>query len=401
MKVPEPPTESGRDGAGLGEALAGLLEFTGATAGWVALAGADGRLTFPARRGAVPDAWLAVQCGRGGPWGFAVRDGPTLLNDLGPLPLGAPPPANLLTCPLAGPSARGHVVLANKPAGFTSHDGAVLQAAAHLMARQLPPAGQPPAAAFAPPPLWRRVLDRIGEGLLVIDEDGGLVHANAVWLEWTGFSAAELAGARAPFPFWVSDRDLPAAVARAGGPDPPLPFRRRDESLIWRRVRTAVEEVEGRRFTVAFLRPAEGAPDAPPAAAARPAADWLALVLQPGGVVAWWDARWEGLTGLAADDLRAVPCETVLDWLLPRQPDRDRAADWMQRPGRAGGQGVLHLLSRSGERPFLCTLLPAPGETAADRWLLLAGPEAPEAPRNDAPEAPRGPHARTTVVAEE
>jgi hypothetical protein len=112
MKVPEPPTESGRDGAGLGEALAGLLEFTGATAGWVALAGTDGRLTFPARRGAVPDA--------------------------------------------------------------------------------------------------------------------------------------------------------------------------------------------------------------PPAAAARPAAAWLALVLQPGGAVAWWDARWEGLTGLAADDLRAVPCETVLDRLPPR-----------------------------------------------------------------------------------
>jgi hypothetical protein len=73
----------------------------------------------------------------------------------------------------------------------------------------------------------------------------------------------------------------------------------------------------------------------------------------------------------------------------------------MQRPGRAGGQGVLHLLTRSGERPYLCTLRPAPGETADDRWLLLAGPEAPEAARNDAPEEPRGPHARTAVVAEE
>src|SRR5262245_32796737 len=73
----------------LGEDLEGLLEFTGATAGWVGLQAADGRLTFPAKRGAIPDDWLALQRAEGRVWGFAVREGPTLLNDLrGLQPLG-------------------------------------------------------------------------------------------------------------------------------------------------------------------------------------------------------------------------------------------------------------------------------------------------------------------------
>src|SRR5437868_5178709 len=54
----------------LGEALDALLDFTGATAGWVGLAGADGRLTFPIQRGQFGEGWLALQQGRRGPWGF-------------------------------------------------------------------------------------------------------------------------------------------------------------------------------------------------------------------------------------------------------------------------------------------------------------------------------------------
>src|SRR5947199_2494080 len=160
--------------ADLGEALDGLLEFVGATAGWVGVRGAAGRLTFPVRRGDFAEAWLTLQQAQCHVWGFEVREGPSLLNDLGPVPpLGSPPLRNLLSCPLeptgppsspASTSARGQVVLANKPSGFTSHDAAVLQGVAHLMCRRLArqgggfgPASELPAA------LLRRVLDRAGE----------------------------------------------------------------------------------------------------------------------------------------------------------------------------------------------------------------------------------------------
>src|SRR5947209_7021215 len=100
MATSEPERAGGRDEPDrpLGEALEGLLEFTGATAGWVGLAGPTGRLSFPARRGAVPDEWLALQRAEGGVWGFAVREGPTLLNDLrGLAPLGVAGLENLLS----------------------------------------------------------------------------------------------------------------------------------------------------------------------------------------------------------------------------------------------------------------------------------------------------------------
>jgi signal transduction histidine kinase len=64
----------------------------------------------------------------------------------------------------------------------------------------------------------------------------------------------------------------------------------------------------------------------------------------------------------------------VLDWLFPRQADRDRIADLLAPPPargpRPGGQAVLDVLTRTGSRPLLCTILPVPGP---DRWLLLAG----------------------------
>ncbi len=477
--------------AALGEALEGLLEFTGATAGWVGLRGGDGRLTFPARRGAVPDAWLALQQAPDGAWGFSLRDGPTLLNDLRPLPaLGAPPLRNLLSCPLGAGPAAGHVVLANKPTGFTSADAAVLQGACHLMARALLRPATPEAAL---PAGLARALDRAAEGALVLGEGGGLLFANAAWLAWTGFRAEELVGRTAPYPFWVSQHELAAA---GQGPAPPagaLPFRRRDGAVLWCRMETAPEGWQGRPLTLVFLRRAEPAapaappllPDAlpfglaltdaqgrvlwsnaalagllggppgagellrerlPPAAAAAleqvlrdpdhaapgrmgfltlpraqgplaawwlaaprpegpgflfaltadtegfpvaavgaeqgpaappPRGGWLALGLRAGQGVELWDERWERLTGLTVDDLSGVPCETVLDWLFPLQRDRERVADWLHAPDRTGGQAVLEVLTPSGGRPMLCTLLPVSvGPAGGPRhpgWLLLAG----------------------------
>jgi PAS domain S-box-containing protein len=102
----------------------------------------------------------------------------------------------------------------------------------------------------------------------------------------------------------------------------------------------------------------------------------LPLLLRPGGEVQFWDERWQALTGLTAGDLAGVPTEVVLDWLFPRQPDRDRAADLLHqtptRGARHGFQAVLEVLTRTGSRPLACTFLPVPGE-GAQRWLLLVG----------------------------
>jgi len=206
----------------LGDALDALLEFTGATAGWVGRVGLDGRLTFPVRRGTFAGAWLTLQQGHGTLWGFEVRDGPTLLNDLPALPsLGEPPLRNLLSCPLTGAGAPpGHVVLANKTQGFTSHDAAVAQCAAHLMARQLTRLkDRVPERAALPPLLLWQALARTAEGVLVVDDAGTLVFANTTWLRWTGFGLDDLLHRPAPFPFWISHRDL----AALGGQSLPVP----------------------------------------------------------------------------------------------------------------------------------------------------------------------------------
>ncbi|HXG09682.1 MAG TPA: ATP-binding protein [Gemmataceae bacterium] len=527
--VPESVWVHGQEAlaAALAEALDALLEFTGATAGWVGLTGPDGRLSFPAARGRCSPGWLALQQGQG-VWGFEVREGPTLLNDLPAVPaLGEPPLTSLLSCPLfCRGSLRGHVVLANKPSGFTSHDCSVLLGMAHLMGKWLgPEPGRAPLAALAATaPLLRQALDRVAEGVLVVDGSGMLVFANATWSSWTGFRPEELINRPAPFPFWISQRELPAlgkpAVAAAPGevPDAPrllgvFPFRHRSDTIFWCQVATTVEEVEGRPLTFAFLRrmaaaapelaakppevrysfldlaknlpfalaltdrhgkvlwvnevfdrtvaPAATAPGqplrlcfAPRSAAvlerlfraADPAllgpvgrlalerradiegerelmAFWLALdlpdgpgflfafnedwealcppadlatgwqqalrptilpglplLIQPGGEVRFWDERWQALTGLTAADLAGVPSEVVLDWLFPRQPDRDRVADLLHQPlapgSRRGCQMVLDVLTRNGSRPLLCTFLPVP-TPEGENWLLLAG--APEA----------------------
>ncbi|HZT83090.1 MAG TPA: GAF domain-containing protein, partial [Gemmataceae bacterium] len=248
----------------LGEALDGLLEFTGAAAGCVGVLRPDGRLSFPACRGSLPESWLPLQLGQQGVWGFAVREGPTLLNDLPARPaLGEPPLRNLLTAPIRdGGTAVGHVLLANKPAGFTSHDATALQLAAHLMARQLAAcrraADGPPRL---PPDLLRLALDRVGDGVVVVDEGGALLYANAAWAEWTGFSPEELTRTR-PRPDWIGHRQLATLPSLEAAPRPAparpalLPFRRHDDSVLWCQVEEVPHEGDGRRLTVALLRPA-------------------------------------------------------------------------------------------------------------------------------------------------
>src|SRR5262249_46220690 len=133
------------------DALDALLELTGATAGWVGVylsgqGGQAGRLTFPVRRGAFSQSWLTLQQGEAGAWGFAPRAGPSMANALPRLPrLGAPPLRNLLACPFGREgTAGGQVVLANKPAGFTSYDTLIVQTAAFLLGKQTLQAAPPP-----------------------------------------------------------------------------------------------------------------------------------------------------------------------------------------------------------------------------------------------------------------
>jgi hypothetical protein len=69
----------------------------------------------------------------------------------------------------------------------------------------------------------------------------------------------------------------------------------------------------------------------------------------------------------------------------------------MNRPPRSGGQGVVWLTTRGGERPFVCTLLPVPpAENGVPRWLLLAAP----APENASPRIPTAPADPSAVAAD-
>jgi PAS domain S-box-containing protein len=533
----------------LAQALDALLEFTNATCGWVGLHGPTGELQFMARRGEIPQAWLDLQQGKQGIWGFAVRDGPTLLNELPVWPLfGAPVLTNLLSCPLTrDDSLQGHVALANKPHGFSSHDVYVVQAIAHLISKQLtesrraatPTQARPHRA--VPPALQNLILDRMTEGILVVDGSGGLIYANETWADWTGFALDELLNQRVPFPFWVGHRDLasPAVGERLASVGntavAAYPFRRRDESIFWCQAETLSVEEQGRRLIIAFLQRAPEAilssplapggrtgarPDTEPQrepptlwtsvadrlpfaaaltdgqghlvwlndlgrklweaapsesqrgrrfqdgfavssaalledlfrggasastscgrlileprtgvkgeawvaywlalpaggflfawcddwealcppdewaaewrrALSRPVSNWLALVLRPGRELVWWDERWGRLTGLATADLGGVACEVALDWLFPRQLDRDFIADLLHQPANRppAAQAVLHVVSSGGSRPKLCTFLRVAdrlsgqtsevtmaSEVLSDQWLLLVGEPQP------------------------
>ena len=216
-------------------------------------------------------------------------------------------------------------MLANKPTGFTSADAAVLQGACHLMFKGL---AHPEAAAL--PAGLGRALDRAAEGALVLDE-GGLLFANAAWLDWTGFAADELAGRSAPYPFWVSHRDLASAgddAARLA--EGALPFRRRDGSLLWCRMEAAGEEWQGRPLTLVFLRPAgPAAPAAPPLLA--DALPFGVALTDAQGRVAWANAALGRLLGgapPAGELLRdRLPPAGALEGAL-RDPDNAARAGW-------------------------------------------------------------------------
>lgn len=269
----------------LQEVLDALMELTGASAGWIGLSTPDRGLDFPVRRGAFSDAWLALQQGQASVWGFTLLEGPTLLNDLPAVPeLGEPPLHNLLTCAVPGKGeAAGHIVLANKAAGFTSHDALVLQSLAHLVGKMV---GRRENAADAalPASLLQRTLDQAEEAIVILGRTGHLLYANANWVRWTGFSFAEMRGRAAPLPFWPSLLDLTAlagtkpglaqgmAVAGAaeGGPRPAerdvnyLPFRHRTQGLFWCRAEVTREIVEGEPLTIARLRRLPSLPAAGP-----------------------------------------------------------------------------------------------------------------------------------------
>jgi PAS domain S-box-containing protein len=259
----------------LRDALEALLEFTGAGAGWIGLLDSQGKLTFPVCAGTVPGAWLNLQQGQGAIWGFEVREGPTILNELPAfVALGEPALQNLMSCPLKqGEQSHGQLVLANKPQGFTSHDSTVLQTAAYFLIRHLRQHASAPAPVL-PAAVLRLGLDHCQDGILMVSPEGRLLFANAAWCRWTGFSAEELIGRTAPFPFWVSHRDL--ASLSSSDPVLPanltstltteshpqgtprvvyLPFRHRNHSLFWCQVEIWSDGLADQRVHVAYLRP--------------------------------------------------------------------------------------------------------------------------------------------------
>jgi signal transduction histidine kinase len=420
-------------------ALDSVLELTRADCGWVALTDPVAGLTFPVRRGPVPDSWLDYQAGRQRIWGVAVRDGPTLLNDLAPWPGFSPAKGtvplsskgqsptpditrlkNLLSCPIYSADREcGQVVVANKSAGFSSHDATIAQGIAHVIGKLVDRARSLPDRRRQMPVLLAEILNPLPIGVLVVDSTGLLVFANTTWVEWTGFSLGQLLFQRAPFSFWVDHRQMAAlkwpevpASLRAQPGRPPteaLPFRHVDGTIFWCQVESRRLAWNGGEWTAACLHGVDAAHQSQPGAlatglaqlvanapasdwtsrqmAARPTADWLALLVLSGHETAWWDERWIRFTGLKSADVAGVPVETVLDWLFPLQSDRDFVADLLHssKKPREGAQAVLHVLSPEGRRPLLCTFLPigvtapafasaAAAKTAeAGAWLLLVG----------------------------
>ena len=403
--VPNKPTltKSSRLFRELSDLMLSGLEFLGAQAGWIGLQGASGGLTFPVRFGVFSDCWLPWQQAHGSIWGFTINDDTTVLNDLaiGSKP-GDPPLHNLLSCPLIhDKQILGHVAAANKALGFTAEDAYVLQGLAHHVVRRLSCRQALGDTSIELSAAWRLLLDRSTEGIVLLDESGVLIYANAAWLHWTGFREEELLGQTAPFPFWVSQNDLAQALASApAAPTGALPFRRRDQSLLWCVVKTTTQQWDEQLLTIAFFRqtacvsPAAASPSLPSSlgenrvtsctgtavedlpSLRRPTLDWLPLLLDLDHGIEGWDSRWEERTGLSLSDIQGSRCELVLDWLFPQQHDRNRVADCFHHPCATGHQLVLEVASPHGGRPMLCTFLPLPGHSTTAgprRWLLLVG----------------------------
>jgi PAS domain S-box-containing protein len=314
----------------LGLNLEALLEFLHAASGWIGLKDNDERLGFPIRRGNVSESWLKLHGGQEYPWGFAVREGPTLLNSLPAWPaLGAIQIDNLLTCPIGADSeSRGHVAVANKPGGFSSQDAAVVQAVAHLMARQLATPACANARGASSSDLPHQVFDRAEEGVFITDDRGTLVYANPRWIEWTGFPPEELLEQRPPYSFWISHRHL-GALHSSGSLDPDgrlrmeakgnpavVPFRRADDSIFWCQLETTSAEWSGRRWVVAWLRQQSSASKAMDARVPE--------VVSPGALLATVAERLPCAAVLSDHTGRVVWANAAAKQcgLLPRSPER-------------------------------------------------------------------------------
>jgi PAS domain-containing protein len=412
----------------LGVALEGILQTTGASSGWIALKEFEGRLSFVVHQGEVPEAWIRLQSGELGCWGFTVHEDPVLLNDFPELPiLGTPSLRNVLSCPLSHQTQlMGHVLLANKATGFTSHDAIALQAVSRVLARQIRFLSLVKKDESS---LVRRALDHASEGFFVLDDSGVLLHANETWCRWSGYSINELRGSSPPYVFWITHRDVaqlrgvleflppagpgtrehrmplsnpvaefPQTNAAAVSSTPEAkhltlnryPFRDRRGGIFWCEVATVREFIEARPVTMVYLRAMEvdemaQGQDARSEASADSVLgnQTLALVLPPDRGPEFWTPRWEKLTGLHASDLADATRDLTLDWLFPRERDRAHVADLLCQPITAGGQVPLHLVSPEGSRLALCTFLPlnpemdaaSPAGTsvmARVTWLFLA-----------------------------
>jgi len=151
--------------------------------------------------------------------------------------------------------------------GFTSHDAAVLQGMAHWMGHRLAREDRAPTekrtvSSYLP----CNFLNRIGDGVFVLDESRRLLWANAAWLEWTGFSLDELTGHVAPYPFWISHRvlaqlsqrgELPAQLLFEGDHQTPgtVTLSATDDTIFWCQLETVKHETADRCLVLALLRP--------------------------------------------------------------------------------------------------------------------------------------------------
>ncbi len=155
----------------------------------------------------------------------------------------------------------------------------------------------------------------------------------------------------------------------------------------------AVALPDGPGFTFAFSDDWEALsaslrvePGGSSAAVGPPPVKGLSLLIRPGNVIEVWDSDWEELTGLTTQDLTGVPSDVVLDWLFPQQRDRDFVADVLHQPARRGAQTMLDVVSPSGSRRMLCTLLPV-NSRYGELWLLLVSE--PTALTGEVNQAPR------------
>jgi PAS domain S-box-containing protein len=212
----------------------------------------------------------------------------------------------------------GHILLANKSSGFSSRDAIVLQTSAYLLDQQL---GRFLVATRRriPDRLLRLGLDRCPEGILMVDDAGRLLFANATWSLWTGYTPEELHGLRPPFPFWVSHRDLASLTGPRPALPPPvgyLPFRHRNHSLFWCQVETRKEEWDGQTVTLAFLwrLPVAGVPAraAPAVETAGSAVSFPALADNLPFAVALTDRSGQVLWGNCSFSQEITPTAEIL-----------------------------------------------------------------------------------------